>query len=105
MKRKLLTALTLTIASGAALAGASFNEFQSLDADQNGFLSKEEYQKITALHKDFAQADKDADSKLSVQEYMHSSIISDPLLQIGKGAAVQGMLHDDVKKEAFHDPR
>lgn len=104
MKRKLFTALTLTLASGMAFAGASQKEFQLLDADKNGFLSTEEYQKINTLHKDFAQADKDGDGKLSVQEYKQSSVVSDDPVHLGKDMDVQGMLHNDVKKQSFHNP-
>jgi Ca2+-binding EF-hand superfamily protein len=87
-----------------AFAGASQKEFQLLDADKNGFLSTEEYQKINTLHKDFAQADKDGDGKLSVQEYKQSSVVSDDPVHLGKDMDVQGMLHNDVKKQSFHNP-
>jgi len=104
MKGKILTAASWVLASGVAFAGASQKEFQLLDADKNGFLSTEEYQKINTLHKDIVQADKDGDGKLSVQEYKQSSVVSDDPVHLGKDMDVQGMLHNDVEKQSFHNP-
>ncbi len=88
-----------------AFAGASQKEFQLLDTDKHGFLSTEEYQKINTLHKDFTQAAKNGGGKLSVQEYKQSSVIGDDPAQKGMDTDEKGVLHGDVKKDTFHDPR
>lgn len=96
MESKLLTALALTIVSGAALAADPYREFLMLDSDKNGFLSTEEYQKINTLHKEFPKADTSGDGKLSLQEYKQSSVSLDDLSKIERSAGVQGMLSSDV---------
>lgn len=104
MKRKLATLFALTFVSGAALAAATQKEFLLLDADKDGFLSSAEYQKVSTLHKEWGQVDKDGDGKLSIQEYKTSSVVSDDPIEKGKDVDDKGMLHEDVKKGAFHNP-
>jgi hypothetical protein len=44
-------------------------EFESLDANKDGFLTKEELQSKPKLVAEFAKADKDRDGKLDPAEY------------------------------------
>lgn len=67
MKYKLTVAAVLAIAAGSALA--ALPEFESLDANADGFISQEEAVMDQDLMTAFAKADSDKDGKLSPEEY------------------------------------
>lgn len=71
IKKMCAVTTLLLVASSATLAWAGSVEknFTALDADKDGFISKEEAQKEVNLDAVFDHADANGDGKLDLQEY------------------------------------
>lgn len=65
----MVTALCLFSASAFAAVKNDTPDFESLDADRNGFISTEEAASCEALITDFAKIDANQDGKLDQAEY------------------------------------
>jgi starvation-inducible outer membrane lipoprotein len=65
----MVTALCLFSASAFAAVKSDTPDFESLDADRNGFISTEEAASCEELITDFAKIDANQDGKLDQAEY------------------------------------
>ena len=79
----LLAALTATAAAHAAapdVVGEPNNpEFKRLDANRDGYLSRDEAKKIRSFDKAFSEADDNRDGKLDAAEFVKAQAIYDRL--------------------------
>ena len=89
MEKRLLSALVLTLLSGAALALPTHKDFQALNANEDSYLTQEKYQHPEITQQDYGQADINKDGKISLNEYRASS--STP-----QGAPLQGTHPSDA---------
>jgi len=68
MKRTLYAAGVALLVSGAAVA-AEAPEFTAIDADKNGYVSRQEASRSPDVMEIFAQVDANRDNQLSATEY------------------------------------
>lgn len=65
----MVAALCMLSVSAFAAAGSTLPSFETLDADQNGFISTDEAASCEGIVEDFAKIDANQDGKLDQAEY------------------------------------
>ncbi len=110
MEKKLLTAVAITLFSGAALAGANNMSgtsgttssgasaaipFAELDSNKDGALTKDELQRIPAIANNFGEIDFNGDGKIIEADY--SALTA--AIEAGRAPALPQYLTLDVNKD------
>ncbi len=72
MKTTLTMLATATLLIGAAAAAAEAPQFSDVDANKDGYVSREEATKTPEIMKLFATVDANHDNKLSPTEYQNA---------------------------------
>jgi hypothetical protein len=107
MNAKLTAALLATLFSGATLAAdtgssssgtsatgmSGASDFQSMDRDGDGYLSKDEVDSKPALKEDWVKADTDGDGKLDQAEFSKFETNEAPASDMGTSPSGSGTMN------------